>query len=336
MNPTPGLVTCIIPVYNRAEMLRASVGTVLEQTYRHFEIVIVDDGSTDDTGRVADELAASHSDRIRVCHVANGGPGRAREAGRQEARGEFIQYLDSDDFLLPSKFQCQVAALQSHPHCDVAYGKTRLVDSDRNVLVAPYKWSGERREQLFPGLLVDRWWNTHTPLYRASLCERIGAWSDMRMGEDWEYDARIGALSTQIVFCDEYVSEHRQHTASRLTGGELSPSALQDFARLLPRLYECALQAGVPQSAPEMQYFSRWAFSTARQLGRYGYASLAAESFELARSAGHPSKPLDLRLYGQLAGLIGWNAAGVVAENAYRLLRRAPRNTTFKQSWMPQ
>ena len=82
-------------------MLREAVASVLRQTYRPIEIIIVDDGSTDETTRVADELASTYPFEVRALHVLNGGPGWAREAGRQVARGEFIQYLDSDDLLWP-------------------------------------------------------------------------------------------------------------------------------------------------------------------------------------------------------------------------------------------
>ncbi|MBK8640018.1 MAG: glycosyltransferase family 2 protein [Chromatiaceae bacterium] len=74
---------------------------MLDQTYRPIEVTIVDDGSMDDTGRVAKELMAGNPAMVRVLHIANGGPGVAREAVRQVARGDFVQYLDSDDLLLP-------------------------------------------------------------------------------------------------------------------------------------------------------------------------------------------------------------------------------------------
>src|SRR5258708_21257527 len=114
-----GLVSTIIPVHNRASLLREAVASVLAQAYPHIEIIIVDDGSTDDTSMVADELAREHPEKIRVIHQTNTGPGLAREAGRLRARGEFVQYLDSDDLLLPRKFELQVAGLNAHPECGV-------------------------------------------------------------------------------------------------------------------------------------------------------------------------------------------------------------------------
>src|SRR5437667_5508564 len=92
-----GLVSTIIPVYNRTTLLREAVGSVLAQTYRPVEAILVDDGSTDDTPQTCRELAQKYPGEVRVVRGENRGPGLAREQGRQLARGEFIQYLDSDD-----------------------------------------------------------------------------------------------------------------------------------------------------------------------------------------------------------------------------------------------
>lgn len=159
MNENKGLVSVIIPVYNRTDLLREAVESAIAQTYRPIEIVIVDDGSTDDTNNVAKEIEIRHKDIVRVYRKENEGPGLAREYGRQRARGEYIQYLDSDDLIHPGKLAVQVAALEANPDCGIAYGKTRLVAEDGSVIVSPFKRSGERIETLFPMLLIDRWWS---------------------------------------------------------------------------------------------------------------------------------------------------------------------------------
>src|SRR5262245_34526643 len=105
------LVSTIIPVYNRPDLLVDAVHSVLAQTYRPIEVIIVDDGSTDSTPQIARDLADRHPQVIRWIRQTNGGPGRARQTGLETARGEYVQYLDSDDLLLPRKFELQVAAL---------------------------------------------------------------------------------------------------------------------------------------------------------------------------------------------------------------------------------
>jgi glycosyltransferase involved in cell wall biosynthesis len=330
-----GLVSTVIPVYNRAIFLHEAVLSVLNQNYKPIEVILVDDGSTDGTSQTISELVDSSPGLVRSLRITNSGPGGAREQGRLAARGEFIQYLDSDDRLLPNKFADQIEAFHRSPECGVAYGKTRLIDEDGKVLVAPFKMSGERMETLFPALLVDRWWNTHTPLYRREICDAVGPWSTMRMGEDWLYDAKIGALGTKLAYCDTYVSEHRQHSHERLTGKALSASALRDFGRLIPELFFCAQQAGVKVGSVEMQHFSRWAFSLARQLGRSGEVGFARRCFEVARQADRDhGTGLQFQIYSTLAKIVGWKFAGLLSEIGRQCLKRPVSNETLKQSWM--
>ena len=302
------LVSTIIPVYNRPEMLPEAVESVLAQTYRPIEIVISDDGSTDETAHVAQSLANEYPDEIGYVRNQNRGPGPARETGRQMARGEFIQYLDSDDLLHPTKFEIQVQALRRQVDCGIAYGRTRLVEFGGRVLADPFKSTGDTIDRLFPQLLVERWWCTHTPLYRRSLCDKIGPWSTLRYSQDWEYDGRAGAFCPKLVWCDETVSDHRQHGAERQTGGGhwLSPS---DRVHFFSRLHGHARQASVSTGSPEMQHFSRWVFHHARMCAAMGDAASSRQCHELAcRAAGGVG--LKLRLYRMTASCFGWRRTG--------------------------
>lgn len=328
----PNLVSTIIPVYNRAAMLRQAVDSVLAQTHRPVEIIISDDGSSDDTPAAMEALVAAHPDLIRCVRNPNRGPGPAREAGRRLARGEFIQYLDSDDRLLSRKFEMQVAALRTHPECGVAYGRTRLIDMDGKVLAAPFKWTGEARDTLFPGLLIDRWWCTHTPLYRRTVADAIGPWCDLRYSQDWEYDMRAGALGVRLAYCDDDVSEHRHHVGARQTGSGkwLAPA---DRVRFFEALFTHAGTGGVALDAPEMKHFARWVFSHARECGRLGDAQAAQALCRLALRANRGGG-FDMRAYRALAGTVGWARAARWSEAARAALGRRTGADTQKQSWM--
>ena len=311
-----GLVSTIIPVHNRAGLLREAVASVLAQTYRPIEIIIVDDGSTDETPEVADSLAAGSPDAIRVVHQRNTGPGLAREAGRQKARGEFIQYLDSDDLLLPEKFALQVAGLRSDPQCGAAYGYTRFRHADGRVEPKPWKGSGVRVLTMFPSFLRSRWWDTPTPLYRASVCDAAGPWSDLPLEEDWEYDCRVAALGVNLHFCEAFLAEVRDHERGRLSrGGALNPTRMAARAGSHRLIYEHAKRAGLAVNLPEMQHFSRELFLLARQCGAAGLASESRELFQLAKEASgaERARGIDFTFYRLAAGILGWPLAGRLA-----------------------
>lgn len=318
-----GLVTTIIPVHNRPELLREAVASVLEQTYRPIEIIIVDDGSTDATPEVADQLAREHPGEILVVHQPNRGVGVAREAGRLLAKGEFIQYLDSDDRLLPRKFEMEVAALRTRPECDVAYGWTRYKNDDDTVSSVPARRTGEQIATMFPSMLQARWWHTPTPLYRRSVVDDAGPWTDLAQEEDWEYDARIAARGARLAFVDGWTTEFRRHSGPRLSGRGRDPSVLRHRARAHILILAHARTAGIEADQPEMQHFARELFLLARQCGAAGLGDESAMLFHAARDAsGVDANRIQFRLYRGLAGILGWRTMGRVSDLFDRMRRR--------------
>jgi glycosyltransferase involved in cell wall biosynthesis len=311
------LVSTIIPVFNRPAMLAEAVASVLAQSWRPIEIIIVDDGSTDGTAAVADRLASEHEE-VRVIHRPNGGVGAAREAGRTIARGAYLQYLDSDDLLLPGKFALQVTGLEQHPECGVAYGWTRLRRRDGGAEPQPWKGSGQRVATMFPRFLQWRWWDTPTPLYRASLCAAAGPWTTLRMEEDWEYDCRIAARGVALYYVEDWVAEVRVHGEGQLSGGAdaLSPAKLRDRAAAHLLILQHARAAGIPAEAPERRHFERELFLLARQCGAAG---LPEESRRLYLAAREQDDRAVVRAYGLVARLVGWRAAGTLAALTDRL-----------------
>ena len=311
---TPGLVTTIIPVYNRPAQLREAVASVLAQDYPAMEIIVVDDGSTDGaTQEVARALAAASLGIVRPVVQANAGPGAAREHGRQLAQGEFIQYLDSDDLLLPGKFTAQVAALRAHPEADVAYGITYVRDVDGRLIEEPHKDTGKAVATMFPAFLNSRWWETATPLYRASVCAKAGPWTTLSLEEDWEYDCRIASLGGKLVWCPVPVSEHRDHGGDRLSrGAALDPRRQKQRATAHGLIFQHALAFGLTPAHPEMQTFSRSLFLLARQCGAAGLPAESRQLFKLARQAAgdNRGRGTDFRLYALAAGVLGWAKAG--------------------------
>lgn len=109
-------VSVVIPTYNAPHFLLETVQTVLDQTFADFEVVIVNDGSTDDTAERLGPLV-ERDRRVRVITQENAGIGAARNRGIDESRGKYVALLDHDDLWMPGKLAAQVSYLQSHPHC---------------------------------------------------------------------------------------------------------------------------------------------------------------------------------------------------------------------------
>jgi hypothetical protein len=311
-----GLVTTIIPVYNRPAMVREAIQSVLAQSYRPIEIVVVDDGSTDDTPSLLAAMQSAHPGVVRVIRQDNAGPGAARETGRLAAAGSFIQYLDSDDLLLPDKLDIQVTALRCHVDCDIAYGMTHHSGVGQPLQPVPFKRTGERFDQLFPAVLASRWWSTSTPLYRRAFTDRMGPWLGTINEEDWEYDARAGSLGARLVFCEAFVSVTRWHDEGRLnTGGTTEPRKLRDRAKTHELILEHARSAGVPMEQPEMKQFSRALFLLSRQCGAAGLPAESRRLFGLAGQAAgaQRSRGADFMLYRAGAAFLGWPMMGRLA-----------------------
>lgn len=311
------LVSTVIPVFNRPRMLREAVESVLAQTYRPIEIIIVDDGSTDSTSRVADEIRRQNQDLVRVLRIANSGPGVAREAGRRVVNGKYVQYLDSDDLLFPDKFELQVNELRRNPQCGISYCKTRYRNSEGDIVSDAWKRTGESMSSLLPSMLRSRWWSTSTPLYRRSVVDAVGPWSDLTNEEDWEYDCRVGAQGIELHYVPETLLEIRGHDDERMSNNGVSdPGKLSSRARAHEMIFAHAIAAGIERDIPEMQHFCRELFLLSRQCGAAGLVNESKRLFDLSRrsSGPQPRAGLDYLIYGAGARLVGWQVMGKASE----------------------
>jgi len=123
MNPT---VSIILATYNRAELLLRAVASVQRQSFRNWELIIEDDGSTDDS-LYRLESVVSLDERIRVFHHANIGPAKSRNLGISKAAGSFITFIDSDDEYLPPHLELRVQYMHTHPEIDFINGGVKVI-----------------------------------------------------------------------------------------------------------------------------------------------------------------------------------------------------------------
>lgn len=185
------LVSVIIPAYNSSTFLADAVNSATRQTYRAIEIIIVNDGSSDDTGRIADRFAAEDA-RIRVIHKANGGLSAARNTALEVARGEFVSFLDADDALLSEKIEHQVAFLRANPECDLVYSDYYIADASLSPI--GLRTPGTPPIPFGDLFVLRNWFPPVVPLLRVSLARRVGSFDQsLKAAEDWDYWTRCAA-----------------------------------------------------------------------------------------------------------------------------------------------
>ena len=133
------LITVIVPVHNCAYYLKKCISSILNQTYRHLKIILIDDGSTDKSGVLCDKYAAKDS-RVRVLHKPNGGVSSVRNKGLEEASGEYVTFVDADDWLPVDAIEALYEAIAA-ADADISMGTICLVGA------SPHKnahiWGGE-------------------------------------------------------------------------------------------------------------------------------------------------------------------------------------------------
>ena len=173
------LISVIIPVYNVEKYLRECLDSVLAQTYKNLEIILIDDGSSDNSGQICDEYAAKDS-RIKVIHQVNQGVSAARNAGLKAARGQYIGFVDSDDYIKPDMYE-YLYQLISKDNADVAmcnFYKGSFRTSSKDIL------DNYKLQKLLNIFDVPSWIFLWNKLYKSTLIQGISFRSDMTYGED--------------------------------------------------------------------------------------------------------------------------------------------------------
>lgn len=198
------MISVVIPLYNKEKQIRATLESVLAQTFSDYEIIIVNDGSTD---RSAEEAALVHDSRIRLIHQKNTGVSAARNRGIEAARGEFIAFLDADDRWKPEYLQTQYELTQRYPECSVFACNYEFVDAQgqvRSTIIRKLPFLGEH------GMLSNYFevascsnpplWTSAVMVRKESILSIGGFPLGIKSGEDLLTWARL-ACRFRIAFC---------------------------------------------------------------------------------------------------------------------------------------
>lgn len=194
------LISVIIPVYNGERYLAEAIESVLAQTYRPIEIVVVDDGSTDSSADVAERF----SPPVRYCFQPNSGPAAARNTGLKMARGDIIGFLDQDDIWPAGKLALQVARLIENPSLEIVLGRTQIM-----LLSGATDGKQEFKEFATPWISML----LSSALFRKSVFDKVGLFDEtMRhYADDLDWFLRAREYSASMVVLEQITLLYRIH-----------------------------------------------------------------------------------------------------------------------------
>lgn len=259
-------VSIVVPVYNVEKYLRRCVDSILAQTFTDFELILVDDGSTDGCGNICDEYA-ENNERIRVFHQENAGVSAARNLGLEKAEGCYVAFCDSDDYCLPDWLEKMVFSIKENC-CDLAIASYQYVDEDgkQTSLRSRYPgyWEIEKKEEKFEYIIThvldkrDQWngWELWTSLFKNELiktnnikmCETCD-----NFAEDLGFVLEYLLYADSVVCIEDYSYCYVQHDKSMMAKSvdTVKLNSLNEVSAHFGKVFF--------QQFPEVQY--KWRFS---------------------------------------------------------------------------
>lgn len=199
-------VSVIIPVYNRAHLLPRAVNSVLNQTYQDFEIIVVDDGSTDNVKEVIEKMQKKNEKIRYIRHEKNKGGGAARNTGIEAAKGQYIAFQDSDDEWLPEKLEKQIKAFESvSSTVGVVYSKCLRLKEGKKIY-APFSWVKQKEGDIHKEFLKGNFINTPMIIVRKECFKKAGKFDEtLPRLQDWELALRLSKYY-HFKYIDELLS----------------------------------------------------------------------------------------------------------------------------------
>ena len=207
------LVSIIIPAYNAATFLSEVIKSVLNQSYQNWELLVIDDGSTDSTAALADDFSKKDS-RIRLISKENGGVSAARNLGAQLAKGELLAFLDSDDLWLPDKISAHVSYMNAHPKVGISFARVELIATEGTTT---NKFTNNITDTLQPQDLFysNPTVTTSNLVIRKSIFQDLNGFDEsMQYNEDIDLLFRLSIQNNwKIESIDQVLVQYRLHSS---------------------------------------------------------------------------------------------------------------------------
>ena len=275
------LVSVVIPTHNRNLLLIDAVESALAQTWSNIEVVIVDDGSTDDTAVTARRMIGTRwpQERVRYTWQQNMGASAARNHGLRLSHGAYVQFLDSDDLLYPTKVAKQVGVLEQSENrnavCCNCYGEMGpMAKAGIGLAAERIGYPATNPKELVTELSSRRvhGMQTSAPLWRRRFLAGHAGWrEDIALGDDLEYHIRLLADADKVCFIDEELFFVREHPGSRLSADQMSAASLASLIRTRQAIFSTLQQCGLWDAQTQRAFLGamRTIYANALQLGNH-------------------------------------------------------------------
>jgi glycosyltransferase involved in cell wall biosynthesis len=241
-------VSVVIPAYNCAEYISETIESVLNQTYHDYEIIVVDDGSTDATGEVVKE----YGDRLQYIYQQNQGAAAARNRGIRLARGELIAFLDGDDLFLPNKLAVQAAYFDANPSVGMVKTGWQIIDQHGKFVSNVEPWHYASKLDLATLVLYKVSRPSALMLHR-DWCERAhGFNTNLAIGEDLDLMLRLALMGCEIAWVRQIHACYRQHSDSLMSSGSRLRT---DMETVMDQFFD---RADVPDSIRQLKAQERY------------------------------------------------------------------------------
>lgn len=251
-------VSVIIPTYNRNTFIQEALNSVRAQSFMDYEVIVVDDGSTDSTGEM---LQNTYDEKVHYMWQENQGESVARNKGIELANGEYIAFLDSDDKWLSKKLEMQVRLLDEYPEIGMSFCQAQLINETGNLLDSSVLGRNLHENEItFENLVMHNLiGSVSSSMIRKVTLERIGGFDPLiRYGEDWDLWLRIHSLS-KFGFISEPLVQLRRHQSTQcyFPSTEGNSKRLADHLVILDKAFanwQGSLSKGIQEKAYAYQY----------------------------------------------------------------------------------
>ena len=215
------LVSVVIPAYNAAKYINETIKSVVAQTYLNWELVIVDDGSTDGTAAIVKSWAEKDK-RVIYVYQTNQKMATARNTGITKGQGKYIAFLDADNLFLPNKLEDQVAYMEAHPECGLCYAAIRhFYEGEPSILYTNKSESPFQGDDLFRECLHRNFINVLSAMVRKEVFEKYGAFQPGWYACDEQYVwINLAYNGVKFEYLDKIVGLLRLHRASDSARGD--------------------------------------------------------------------------------------------------------------------